>query len=262
MAGYSNATQHLHMVALRQFFQFLVAENYAEINLARVNLLIKRLSRLPGSRLPQFPADKIEELVAFMEYLPTNVADDNERLIALRDRALILTLADTGMRIAEATSLRRGDLDLNEGKAQVIGKKNLQRVVRFSDRALAAVRDYLRARAPQDGKINRPLASLPLFARHDIGAGMKLRHKNLGITTNTGREIVNRHVIDALGKEAEGLITPHSFRHYFVTTVLQQTGNLRLAQEMAGHRSIAVTQRYTHLTNEEIDKAYHEIFNK
>ena len=82
-----------------------------------------------------------------MEYLPANVADDNERLIALRDRALILTLADTGMRIAEATSLRRGDLDLNEGKAQVIGKKNLQRVVRFSDRALVAVRDYLRARA-------------------------------------------------------------------------------------------------------------------
>jgi site-specific recombinase XerD len=59
-----------------------------------------------------------------------------------------------------------------------------------------------------------------------------------------------------------GRITPHSFRHYFVTSVLRGTGNLRYAQELARHKNIEVTQRYTHLTNDELDKAYYDVFEK
>ncbi len=53
---------------------------------------------------------------------------------------------------------------------------------------------------------------------------------------------------------------PHSFRHYFFTTVLRASGNLKLAQELARHSNIAVTQRYAHISNDELDKGYHEIF--
>jgi hypothetical protein len=81
-----------------------------------------------------------------------------------------------------------------------------------------------------DGGSGRPLSSLPLFARHDLGAGKKV----LPISTTTGRAIVHKHVSEALGPEAAGTITPHSFRHYFVTTVLRGSGgNLKLAQELA-----------------------------
>jgi site-specific recombinase XerC len=59
-----------------------------------------------------------------------------------------------------------------------------------------------------------------------------------------------------------GTITPHSFRHYFVTRVLQASGNLKLAQELARHRSIAVTQRYAHLSDNELDQGYFEIFEE
>jgi len=65
-------------------------------------------------------------------------------------------------------------------------------------------------------------------------------------------------VLQALGAEAVGTITPHSFRHYFVTRVLKASGNLKLAQELARHRNIAVTQRYAHLSNDELDKGYVE----
>jgi integrase/recombinase XerC/integrase/recombinase XerD len=69
-------------------------------------------------------------------------------------------------------------------------------------------------------------------------------------------------VFEALGEEAIGTITPHSFRHYFVTTVLQGSGgNIKVAQELARHRNIAVTQRYAHLTDEELDKSYYDIFD-
>jgi site-specific recombinase XerC len=71
---------------------------------------------------------------------------------------------------------------------------------------------------------------------------------------------VAERVRQALGAEAEGRITPHSLRHYFVTTVLRASGNLKLAQELARHASIQVTQRYAHLSDDELDRGYHEIF--
>ena len=62
-------------------------------------------------------------------------------------------------------------------------------------------------------------------------------------------------MVEAIGEESAGTITPHSFRHYFVTTVLRGSGgNLKMAQELARHRNIAVTQRYAHLSDDELDK--------
>jgi len=80
------------------------------------------------------------------------------------------------------------------------------------------------------------------------------------ISTTTGRQIVIDRVRQSVGEEAVGTITPHSFRHYFVTTILLTSGNLKLAQELARHTNIAVTQRYTHLSNDELDKKYQDIF--
>ncbi len=68
-------------------------------------------------------------------------------------------------------------------------------------------------------------------------------------------------VRECIGEEAVGTITPHSFRHYFVTTILGSTGNLKLAQVLARHTNIAVTQRYSHLADDELDKKYQEIFD-
>jgi len=102
------------------------------------------------------------------------------------------------------------------------------------------------------------LTSLPLFARHDRGAGKKVKP----ITPTTGRNIVSQRVQEALGDSEPGAITPHSFRHFFVTTVLRASGgNLKLAQELARHKSIAVTQRYAHLSDDELDQGYWEIFD-
>jgi site-specific recombinase XerD len=139
----------------------------------------------------------------------------------------------------------------------LIGKGDREAVVRFSRRALSALKDYLRARASYDGDSGRPLGTLPIFSRHDRAAGNKV----LPISTTTGRAIVKARVIQAVGNNVAGAITPHSFRHYFVTTVLRGSGgNLKLAQELARHKNIAVTQRYAHLTDDELDRGYHEIF--
>ena len=130
--------------------------------------------------------------------------------------------------------------------------------MRFTPRAIQALKEYLSLRAELDGGSGKQLTALPLFARHDKGTGKKIKP----ITPTTGRNIVAERVRQALGDTAEGHITPHSFRHYFVSTILRSSGNLKLAQALARHENIQITQRYAHIDDAELDKGYYEIFEK
>jgi site-specific recombinase XerD len=259
LKSYAPASERLYLTAVTGWFEFLAAEQVADVNLPRLRLMIRRRARRPGQRLPQFPREEIENVINYaINLINIPVDDDRSRLRNLRDRAFVLTLSDTGLRVHEACNMRRGDVDWNEGRALLIGKGDREALIRFSTRALSALKDYLSERAVLDGSSGRPLGALPLFARHDRGAGSKV----LPISTTTGRAIVHQRTREALGSDAEGAITPHSFRHYFVTTVLRGSGgNLKLAQELARHRNIAVTQRYAHLSDDELDRGYHEIFD-
>ena len=259
LKSFSPATEQLYVRAVARFYKYLAAERLAEINLPRMDLLIEQRTRKPGIRLPQFPTNEIERVLDFVSNIPSLAAETEvERLRAMRDRAFLLTLADTGLRVHEACNLRRGDLDWNEGRAIIIGKGDKQAVVRFTTRAMRALKDYLSLRAELDGRSGKQLTALPLFARHDKGTGKKIKP----ITPTTGRNIVAERVKQALGNEAEGHITPHSFRHYFVSTILRASGNLKLAQALARHENIQITQRYAHINDDELDKGYYEIFEK
>jgi site-specific recombinase XerD len=258
---FSPATEQLYIRALARFYRFLAAERLAEINLPRMDILIENRTRKQGIRLPQFPTNDIERVLDFASNLSSIITADSsaaDRLRAMRDRAFLITLADTGLRVHEACNMRRGDLDWNEGRAIIIGKGDKQAVVRFTTRAMRALKDYLSLRAELDGSSGKQLTALPLFARHDKGTGKKIKP----ITPTTGRNIVTERVKQALGNEAEGHITPHSFRHYFVSTILRSSGNLKLAQALARHENIQITQRYAHIDDDELDKGYYEIFEK
>ncbi|HUN22761.1 MAG TPA: tyrosine-type recombinase/integrase [Anaerolineales bacterium] len=260
---YAPATEQLYLTAFLGFFEFIIAEYDINLNLAQVRTFIKRRQRRIPPRLPEFPREQIESLLAAAEDLSAPLATDssevNDILRDLRDRAVLLTLADTGLRVAELCSLRRGQVYWEEARALVEIKGGREAVVRFSERSLHAIQRYLKQRAVLDGASNRPLNTLPIFARHDKGAGKKI----LPITTVGVRNIVDHWVGAILGQAHIGQITPHSFRHYFVTVVLRASGgNLKLAQELARHRNISITQRYAHLSDDDLDRGYHEIFNE
>lgn len=257
---YSPASEQLYTIAVTRFFQYLMAEELSEINYQRMQLIVRTRSRKAGQRLPQFPKEDLDTVIGYADEFPRyNYENPKDRLIAYRDSVLIITLADTGLRVHEICNLRRGDIDWNEYKAIIIGKGDKQAVVRFSSRSIQAIKAYLEMRSELDGSSGRPLRSLPILARHDRGAGSKVNP----ITPTTARNIIKQRVKEVLGNEAANLITPHSFRHYFVTNVLKGSGgNLKLAQELARHKNIQVTQRYAHLSDDELDQGYHEIFEE
>jgi site-specific recombinase XerD len=265
LAVYTPATERLYLQAVKGFYLFTDAEKLIDVNQSRLKVLILQRARRPGIRIQQSPMQEIEALLEKIQDVenlmePTNDEEKttNVKLRAYRDRAFLVTLADTGLRIHEACNLRRGDIDWKEGYAIIIGKGNKQAVVRFTTRSMQTIKEYLSLRATLDGNSGKQLSALPLFARHDKGAGKKIKP----MTPTTGRNIVEQRVEHFLSRELVGKITPHTFRHYFVTSVLRGTGNLRYAQELARHENIETTKRYTHLTNEELDKAYYDVFEK
>jgi integrase/recombinase XerC len=269
----SPATESLYLTAARNFYQFLAAERLADPNLPRLQELIHHRGRKQAQRIPQFPRDEIEKLIEYAESLVeksvTDIgikakSEDGEidernraRLRNLRDRAFILFLADTGLRVSEACSLTLGDVDFLEGRLTIIGKGNKQAVVRISERALAALKDYLTARKGTGVNISgRKSKSLPLFVRHDRGTGDGLNR----IAASTAWDLVKARAREAVGEAAEQ-IHPHSFRHYFVTVILLATNNLEKARRLARHSSTTITQRYAQV-DPELDEDYHNIFNQ
>lgn len=258
----SPATESLYLQVIKNFFEFLDAENLSIINVSRVRMLMRRRTRRSGAQPLEYPEAEIKHVIETMQLIAETKEDGTQlESIVLRDKrdsAIILTLADTGLRVEEVCQLKIGDIDWANNHAILHGRGSKQSFVRFSTRAIRALKNYLDFRSCSDLKTDHWIAALPLFARHDKGAGKKIKP----VTPTTIRNIVSDRAKRILGEEAAVTITPHTFLHYFVTTILRATGNLKLAQVLARHTNIQITQRYAHLSDDELDKGYYEIFEK
>lgn len=253
------ATLDNYLTAISRFYRWLLLEGRASFEAADYARLQERLSDVRGRRpprpLPHVPAeDAVQALIGAAYEVP--LSDDpntpkgrRATLRRLRNIALVEVLRSTGARVGEVVSLRRGDLDHERRAAVVTGKGRRQRLVFFDDKAWGALTHYLRAR--QDGASGRALASLPLFARHDRGAGSKI----LPISTNTVRATMNE-LAQAAGLDES--ITPHLMRHRFATGVLSATHDLAATQDLLGHASPTTTRIYARLTDEDTAEAHRE----
>ena len=247
----SPSTQRVYRTAVRKFYAFCKAGNWAEIEEAT-----NHYTRKPGKRIVNFNRQAVEQVIAFCESLSADpAASQRANLEVLRDRAFVLTLVDTGLRISEASSLKRGDIDWLEQRAIIIGKGDKQAVVRFSNRSIQALKAYLHARSVVEPNSRVPLGSQPLFARHDIRASKKIRPITPGGMWKAIKDRMTEAGVD------RHMVRIHDFRHYFVTMTYLAKGNLKLSQELARHESISTTNRYAHFGGE-ADAAYDEIFNQ
>lgn len=223
-------TQSLYRAALRGLF-IHYGSSHPEINLAALKSADKQYTQRRPIRIPNFDHDAVERVIAEASAMRNGLEQ-------LRDRAFVLALADSGLRIEEACNLVRGDVDYKSKSATVIGKGNKQAVVLFRDRSIAAIRDYLSARAKMDGSAGSPLDALPLFARHDHGAGNKVKP----IKPDGMRKSITR-----IAKSVGVKMRIHDLRHYFVSTFYERSNDLKATQVMARHANITMTEKYTHL---------------
>uniref|UniRef100_A0A832HYS2 Tyrosine recombinase XerC n=1 Tax=Eiseniibacteriota bacterium TaxID=2212470 RepID=A0A832HYS2_UNCEI len=155
---------------------------------------------------------------------------------AVRDRALLELAYASGLRVSELTGLNRGDVDATGGLLRVRGKGRRERIVPVGRAALAALAALL---------AGRPAAApdAPVFVNPRGG--------------RLSPRTVQRVVRARLGQAARGLgVTPHALRHSFATHMLDAGADLRAIQELLGHRSLASTEVYTHVSRARLKKAY------
>lgn len=217
----AKATIARKLAAVRSCFRFLARRGVLAANPARQ----VRGPRL-GRRLPSFlPVDETAALLG---------PPPEPSLAGARDRALIELLYASGLRVAEGCGLDLDDLDEARRTVRVLGKGERERVVPVGETALEALGAYLERRGRRRG---------PLF----------LNARGGRLTTRSAHRIVRARAREAgIGQR----VTPHTLRHSFATHMLGAGADLRLIQELLGHRRLSTTQRYTHVSPEHLMRVY------
>jgi integrase/recombinase XerD len=217
--GLKISTVRTKLACLIAFLHFLIEQDVISGGVLKRPMKLKLPEVLPRA---MHPAD-VKKLLS--------VIDD------IRDRALILLLLRTGMRIGEALGLRLNDLDLRDRKVHLFqGEKNsMGRVVYLSDDVLSALKRWLRQRDQNKDFIF-------------YGNG------NKPICYSTGRSRFVKYLQKAR-LEQKGY-TVHCLRHTFASELLNAGMRLECLQQLMGHQDIEVTRRYARLTDTTREEEY------
>jgi integrase/recombinase XerC len=158
--------------------------------------------------------------------------------ISLRDRAMLELLYSSGLRIEELATLNLNDIDLLYGTVKVFGKGSSERIVPVGNKCTVAIKKYLDQR-------NISNFRAPLFLNKD----------NKRLTSRGARKILHNWFVKAgfLKK-----VSPHTIRHSFATHLLDRGCDIKSVQQMLGHKNLATTQIYTHVTLESLRKVYNK----
>lgn len=161
----------------------------------------------------------------------------------LRNAAILELLYATGIRVAELVSLDMNDVDFANRTVKVIGKGNKQRVVPFGVPAMRALRAWVHG-------------GRPVIAADDSADALFLGARGRRLNQRVAREVVHRMARDAGVPD----ISPHALRHSAATHMLDGGADLREVQELLGHASLKTTQRYTHVSIEQLKSRYSQAF--
>ena len=247
-------TVHLYTTAVTRLYAYLVRERHrSDLPLEAIRVRLGQLRGKRPKKLPRVPPDDVMERVLAAAYGVPPARSRAAESIRLRDIALAETLRGSGLRVSEAVSLRRGDLERDEQRAVVTGKGGKQRLVFFTDEAWRAIWTYLDARGDDSG---RGSGALPVFARHDRAARGPLS----ALSTDGVRDVIWRLAVSA-GLADAGL-TPHRFRAWFATHLVAETGDLAAVQDLLGHESADTTRVYTKVAAQRLADVHRRAFGR
>jgi integrase/recombinase XerD len=225
--GMANSTITRHLVTLRQFYHYLIAERGLEEDpTANID------SPSIWKKLPQVL--NYQEIEALLKQPDPNTP------LGIRDRAMLELLYATGIRVSELISLTLNDINLEGGYLISYGKGSKERIVPIGEIAIQRLRDYLyRIRAQ--------------YFRGEKSPILFLNRSGTALSRQGFWKIIKKY---ARAAGIKGDITPHSLRHSFATHLLAGGADLRSVQKMLGHADITTTQIYTHITKERLREQY------
>ena len=157
---------------------------------------------------------------------------------------MIEMLFSTGLRVSELTKLNRNQLNFDTREIGVIGKGQRARVVFLSDSCVFWLNKYLEIRTDEFE---------PLFIRYSQHIDEDALGEKMRLTPRSVERLVAGYALKA---RIPVKATPHTIRHSFATDLLIKGADLRSVQEMLGHKNVATTQIYTHVTNPQLKEVH------
>jgi site-specific recombinase XerD len=227
-AGRAPSTVNHAIAAARSFFSFLVDNRVLDTSPATA----VRSIRVGPSLAPKCLS--VEEVARLLAEPQTDTPT------GVRDLALLTFLYNTGVRVGELCALSRADVQLPAegwGQVQLVGKGRRLRWVPLNAAARRTLDAYLARREDEH----------PALFLNRSGARFSVR----GVALLVNRYLQRIGVTDRSG--------PHLLRHTFATHSLRARPNLRAVQELLGHSSVTTTQRYTHMSADDLREQVAEL---
>lgn len=224
------ATQGYHLIALRSFLKYLSKMDIESLAPEKIEL-----PKADSKSIKFLTTEQVERILSQPKI---------STITGLRDKAILETLFSTGLRVSEIHKLNRDQIDFKRREFGIIGKGRRPRVVFLSERACQWIKQYLKMREDN---------YKPLFIRY---SGKEIKDSDgekMRLSIRSIQRIVKKYVkkskvpIDA---------STHTLRHSFATDLLTHGADLRSVQELLGHKNIATTQIYTHVTNRQLKKVH------
>ena len=224
----NNATSiNRRLSALRSFYRFALVRKLVDKDPVHGVTGPKK-----GRPLPQFlKENEMDRLL--------DAGSWTEGFEDVRDRTIIMTFYETGIRLSELIGLNDSMVDFSNRQLKVTGKRNKQRVIPFGEELLAMLRDYMKCR---DKEVN--LQSEALF----------VTAKGQRMTSSQVREGVRKNLSKVCTLKKR---TPHVLRHTFATAMLNNKAGIESVKKLLGHESLSTTEIYTHTTFEQLKREYY-----
>jgi integrase/recombinase XerC len=165
----------------------------------------------------------------------------DESLLGLRNRAIFETIYSCGLRVSEAAGLNGEDIDPIRRMVRVRGKGHKERIVPIGRISLASIQQYRQQLENERGIME------------DLHGALFLNKRGSRLSTRSMARI-----LDKISKEC-GIpvpVSPHALRHSFATHMLDAGADLKVVQELLGHKSLSTTQRYTHVSISRLMETY------
>ena len=224
----NNATSiNRRLSALRSFYRFALARKLVDKDPVHGVTGPKK-----GRPLPQFLKENEMDRLLDAESWMDSFED-------VRDRMVIMTFYETGIRLSELIGLDDSMVDFSNRQLKVTGKRNKQRVIPFGEELLVTLRDYMKRR---DKEVNRQSEALFVTA------------KGQRMTTSQVREAVKKNLSKVCTLKKR---TPHVLRHTFATAMLNNKAGIESVKKLLGHESLSTTEIYTHTTFEQLKREYY-----
>lgn len=273
-------TQKNYYVDITQFFRFLEglypgisSEGASKIKRVDVRAVREFLGQMFGKKAPSSIARKVATLRTFFQYCMKKglVASNPAKEVATpkvpkklpkfltvdevftlikatsedgsagaRDKAIVELLYASGLRVSELVGLNVDNIDLKENLVRVLGKGRKERIVPFGDKAKKALLRYLSLRHELAGE-----------GSHEKGFFLNCRGGRL--TVRSVERLIRKYIAKS---GLQKTVTPHILRHTFATHLLGAGADMRGIQELLGHTSLSTTQKYTHVSLDNMMKVY------